>query len=94
LSRALVATGSAWLWLALACASPTGVRTVAARDVHRTLTSNVLSSGSPSVPSWHVLQRAGLREVFDDDPTAAITALSAVIAAAGSFSNNSCRPVR
>jgi pimeloyl-ACP methyl ester carboxylesterase len=49
---------------------------VDAREVHRTLTANVLSSGRPSVPSFQVLQRTGLREVFDDDPTAAITALS------------------
>lgn len=52
------------------------MRVVDAREVHRTLTANVLSSGRPSVPSFQVLQRTGLREVFDDDPTAAITALS------------------
>jgi pimeloyl-ACP methyl ester carboxylesterase len=62
----------------LACASPTGVRRVDAREVHRTLTENVLTSGRPSVPSWHVLQRTGLHELFERDPSAAITALSAL----------------
>jgi pimeloyl-ACP methyl ester carboxylesterase len=49
---------------------------VAAREVHRTLTANVLTSGRPSVPSRQVLQRTGLYELFDGDPTVAITALS------------------
>jgi pimeloyl-ACP methyl ester carboxylesterase len=69
-------TGLVLASLALACSSPTGVRMVDAREVHRTLTANVLTTGRPSVPSLQVLQRTGLREVFDEDPTAAITALS------------------
>ena len=68
LRRALAATGGAWLWLVLGCASPAGIRSVDAREVHRTLTANVLTSGEPSVPSRQVLQRLGLRELFDDDP--------------------------
>ncbi len=61
--------------LALACTSPTGIRRVDAREVHRTLTANVLSNGEPSVPTWQTLQRLGLRELFDRDPAAAVEAL-------------------
>jgi pimeloyl-ACP methyl ester carboxylesterase len=63
--------------LATACASPTGVRRVDAREVHRTLTANVLTTGEPSVPSWQVLQRLGLRELFEQNPVAAVTLLQA-----------------
>lgn len=59
----------------LACASPAGVRRVDAREVHRTLTANVLTTGEPSVPSWQVLQRMGLRELFERDPAAALLAI-------------------
>ncbi len=61
--------------LALACASPTGIRRVDGREVHRTLTANVLSTGEPSVPTRNVLQRMGLRELFERDPAAAIDAI-------------------
>jgi pimeloyl-ACP methyl ester carboxylesterase len=62
---------------ALACASPTGIRNVDAREVHRTLTANVLTTGEPSVPSWQVLQRMGLRDLFEDNPAAAVTVMQA-----------------
>lgn len=60
---------------ALACASPAGIRRVDAREVHRTLTANVLTTGEPSVPSWQVLQRMGLRDLFERDPAAALLAI-------------------
>lgn len=59
----------------LACASPAGIRRVGGRDVHRTLTANVLSTGEPSVPSRQVLQRMGLADLFESDPAAAILAI-------------------
>jgi pimeloyl-ACP methyl ester carboxylesterase len=62
---------------ALACASPTGIRNVDAREVHHTLTANVLTTGEPSVPSWQVLQRMGLRDLFEDNPAAAVTVMQA-----------------
>ena len=60
---------------ALGCSSPTGIRRVDAREVHRTLTANVLSTGHPSVPTRQTLQRLGLRDLFAADPAAAIAAL-------------------
>ena len=63
--------------LASACASPAGIRKVDAREVHRTLTANVLTTGEPSVPSWQVLQRMGLRDLFLDNPVAAVTVMQA-----------------
>jgi pimeloyl-ACP methyl ester carboxylesterase len=70
---ALVALASA----ALACTSPVGIRVVDAREVHRTLTANVLTTGEPSVPSWQALQRMGLRDLFLENPVAAVTVMQA-----------------
>jgi hypothetical protein len=75
--RGLAVRGAGALVLSLACASPTGIRRVDARDVHRTLTANVLSTGEPSVPTRQTLQRLGLRDLFTSDPVAAIDALHA-----------------
>ena len=75
MKRGLAAVAFAALSLALGCASPTGIRRVDAREVHRTLTANVLSAGEPSVPTWQTLQRLGLRELFERDPAAGIAAL-------------------
>jgi len=61
--------------IVLGCASPAGIRAVDAREVHRTLTANVLTTGAPSVPSRQVLQRMGLRDLFEQDPAAAVTAI-------------------
>jgi pimeloyl-ACP methyl ester carboxylesterase len=58
------------------------VRSASGRDVHRTLTANVLSTGEPSVPTRHVLQRLGLAERFDDDPAAALAELGAAATSA------------
>ena len=70
---AVLATGV--LFLSLACASPTGIRRVDARAVHKTLTANVLSTGHPSVPTRQTLQRLGLRELFEREPAAAVEEL-------------------
>ena len=71
------AAGLALACVALACASPAGIRRVDARQVHRTLTANVLTTGEPSVPSWQALQRMGLRDLFEDNPVAAVTVMQA-----------------
>jgi pimeloyl-ACP methyl ester carboxylesterase len=63
------------LGVAVACASPVGIRRVGGREVHHTLTANVLTTGEPSVPSRQILQRMGLRELFARDPAAALLAL-------------------
>jgi pimeloyl-ACP methyl ester carboxylesterase len=75
LRRALAAL--ALLCTSLACASPVGIRAVDARQVHRTLTENVLTTGEPSVPSWQALQRMGLRDLFLSNPVAAVTVMQA-----------------
>jgi pimeloyl-ACP methyl ester carboxylesterase len=64
---------------AVACASPTGIRRVDAREVHKTLTENVLSTGRLSVPTRQTLQRLGLRELFEHDPAGGIDALHATL---------------
>ena len=69
------------LWLplsaALACVSPTGIRRVDAREVHHTLTANVLTTGEPSVPSRQVLERLGLTDLFAREPSSALAAIQA-----------------
>jgi pimeloyl-ACP methyl ester carboxylesterase len=56
----------------LACSSPVGIRHVDAREVHRTLTANVLTTGDPSVPTRQLVQRMNLGALFTRDPAAAI----------------------
>jgi pimeloyl-ACP methyl ester carboxylesterase len=56
------------LALLVGCATPVGVRRVDERTVQRTLTSNVLSTGEPSVASRQVLQTLGLYQGFQNDP--------------------------
>jgi hypothetical protein len=75
-SRGLAALCAGALALS-ACVSPTGIERVDGRQVHRTLTANVLSTGEPSVPTRQTLQRLGLRDLFTSDPVAAIDALHA-----------------
>jgi pimeloyl-ACP methyl ester carboxylesterase len=74
---------AALLAAATACASPAGIRRVDARDVHRTLTTNVLSTGELSVPSRQILQRYGLHQRFEDDAAAAIAELHASLGEGG-----------
>ena len=54
--------------LGTACSVPIRVRRMDPRTVHRTLTSNELSSGHPSVPSRIVLQQRGVAEEFEKQP--------------------------
>jgi pimeloyl-ACP methyl ester carboxylesterase len=75
-----------WLVLALilpalACSTPIGVQRVSARQVHRALTANVLSTGRPSAPSTQVLHRLELFELHRADPDAALSALREVMLA-------------
>ncbi len=61
--------------LASACATPIGVVRGSTQEVHRALTSNVLSAGRPSEWSKQVLQRNNLFERFEDDPGATLEEL-------------------
>lgn len=61
----------------VACATPVGVRRVDERTVRRTLTSNVLSAGLPSVASRQVLLRLGLESRFVSDPEGVLAELHA-----------------
>ena len=69
-----------WLMLALvlsalACSAPVGVRRVSAQQVHRSLTSNVLTTTRPSVDSLRFLHELNLYDLYDDDPDAALRAM-------------------
>ena len=57
---------------AVACSSPVGVSRVPARQVHRSLTANVLTTGSPSVLSIQALNRRNLSALHRRDPDAAL----------------------
>ena len=62
-----------WLLLALlapilACSTPVGVRRVDGRSVHRALTANVLTTGSPSPASTQVLDHLMSLSVGDGVP--------------------------
>lgn len=60
----------------LACSTPpVGVRRVSGRDVHQSLTANVLSTGNPGAVSLQVLDRLNLLELHRDNPDAALEAL-------------------
>lgn len=56
-------------WLAAGCAAPpVGIELADSEDVHRALTANVLTRGTPSDRSLQFLERASLRAAFHDDP--------------------------
>lgn len=61
-----------------ACGTPVRVRRVDPDEVHRALTSNVLSTGEISQHTLNVLFSYNLRELFDEEPAAALTALHAI----------------
>jgi hypothetical protein len=66
------------------CSSPpVGVSFDDPRDVHRELTSNVLTSGRPSERSLQFLQRAGLSEAYRKDPAGTLATIHAGLAARG-----------
>jgi hypothetical protein len=56
--RGLAALSAGALVLSLACSSPTGIRRVDGRTVHRTLTANVLSTGDLEDEEREVLRRS------------------------------------
>jgi pimeloyl-ACP methyl ester carboxylesterase len=63
------------------CATPIRVDRVGAREVHRELTSNVISTGDISPDSQIVLQQRGLWQYYQSDPTGAIALLHQAAAA-------------
>ncbi len=66
----------------VACSTtPVGVRRVPARDVHRALTANVLSTGLPSPASTQILHQLDLFALYQRDPNGAILALRAAMLA-------------
>lgn len=64
----------------VACSTPVGVERVDARRVHRSLTANVLASGTPSAASLQVVLRLGLWEPWQRDPDAALREIHAGLA--------------
>jgi pimeloyl-ACP methyl ester carboxylesterase len=56
------------------CATPVGVERVDAQSVHRQLTGNVLSTGELSDFTQNSLRSAGLSELAENDPHAALVA--------------------
>ncbi len=63
--------------LALACATPVGVKPVDDQRAHRALTRNVLSEGEPSSYSKAQLLRLGLWESYEKTPDDALETLRA-----------------
>jgi len=63
------------LTLALACSTPVQVRRVPAREVHRSLTANVLSTGRPSATSTQTLHHLDLFERYQREPDAVLHVL-------------------
>ena len=61
--------------LTCACATPVGVTHVNTQSMYRSVTSSVLSAGSPSPYSEQLLTRLGLVERFDTDPELVLAAL-------------------
>lgn len=87
-SRAGVGPASLIIVLALGltvsgCASAVGVTRLSARDVHRSLTSNALSTGDLSDETQITLRNHNLVEQFDQAPEAALATLRADVLGAG-----------
>lgn len=61
------------------CGTPVGVTRVSGRQVHQSITANVLSTGEASSPSVQLLHRANLSELFRSDPEAALSTLHAAL---------------
>jgi len=61
--------------LALACATPIGVRSVGTREVHEVLTANVLTVGEASADSVQLLNREFLFERHEEAPEEALASL-------------------
>ena len=69
----------ALLGFGVACATPVGVARVDPRVVHRTLTSNVLSTSQLSNPTTNVLYRRDLSARFASQPEVVLAELHAEI---------------
>jgi len=57
------------------CATPVGVRPLDSQAANRRLTETVLSDAKLSAPTMQILNRAGLENQFQSEPTATIAAL-------------------
>jgi pimeloyl-ACP methyl ester carboxylesterase len=69
---------AAGLALALGCSSiPVRVQRADPRDVHRSLTATVLTTGKPSMRTMQLLERRALRERFAKDPAGTLQVLHA-----------------
>jgi pimeloyl-ACP methyl ester carboxylesterase len=80
-TRTALASLSVLLFLLLAgCATPIQVDRVGAREVHRELTSNVISTGEISPDTQIVLQQRGLWQDYQNSPVAAIASLHRAVA--------------
>jgi pimeloyl-ACP methyl ester carboxylesterase len=62
---------------------PVRVERADARAVHRELTANVLTQGTPSDRSYQALQRLGLRHRFEEQPAETLALLHARLAPSG-----------
>jgi pimeloyl-ACP methyl ester carboxylesterase len=60
-----------------------GVRHLDPKEVHQALTVSVLSSDTLSAPTLQILNRAGLREKFQSEPDAVLSALHTGLPTAG-----------
>ncbi len=74
--RLVIVLSLFFLAQSLACSTPpVGVRRVSGRDLHQSLTANVLSTGDPGAVSLQVLDRLNLLELHRENPDAALEAL-------------------
>ena len=74
--RLVIVLSLSFMVQSLACFTPpVGVRRVSGRDVHQSLTANVLSTGDPGTFSLQVLDRLNLLELHRENPDAALVAL-------------------
>jgi len=74
--RSVIVLSLLFLTQSLACSTPpVGVRRVSGRDVHQSLTANVLSTGDPGAASLQVLDHLNLLGLHRENPDAALEAL-------------------
>jgi len=74
-ARRLLTTFACLVVLSGCATSPVGVKRMDPRRVHRELTANVLTTGTPSIPTLNVLHRRDLFTRFDKAPAAALAEL-------------------
>ena len=71
----MIALAMTLVALGVACSTPVSVRRVPAREVHRSLTTNVLTTGAPSAISTQVLHRLNLFDAYQHDPDSVLRTL-------------------